>query len=1464
MHLSLLRRSRRISLPLQCLLWIFFGLLAVVPWQHIRGEDATVTSTPKDDLSEWGDDPVDPEAPPTTNSQERLMSVGISDSSSLIFRGQSPPPGYNMAPIEGQQPSAMDQFTGRSGKAFGAQVRLSGITGPAIGREHPIFPFELMPYAFLDNNVFFTDIRGFTDTKYGFGGNFGGGYRHYFPGIDRIFGVNAYYDYDNTSGALFREVGFGVETLGALFDMRANAYFPTGSTRELQSIVNLNGTQVFSGHNLLVDQQKTVLNALRGFDAEVGFPIPGAMPERHDLRFFGGGYWFEGDKVSAFGGWKGRFQANVIPNVAINLQVSNDSMFKTNVVFGATWSFGGYRQPEDVKKTQFDRMTTPVQRQYNMVVGQTKELEQGVAVINPATNLPYFFEHVDSNAAGPGDGTVENPFKVFTDAQNPSPHDIIFVHAGSTFSGISVALEDNVRVLGESPNIDHLVVTNVASNVTNQGNSLLLPHLTTAGPTDLRPMFLNSPGVGVSLANNSEFSGFQIGNAAVPGSGPAGIGIFGNNISNVVVRQTDVSFSGGEGVLLNNTGGSIFFLGDTINTPTGNANTFHVNNTQGNITVAADTFSTLTNSSGSDIPTPMVINNTNGLGGRALLIENTAAGSNVNFTTSTVNSTDDNSGSAILVQNVAGIVSLGDANIDNNNGFGVNIINNSGIINGNGTYTINGSISDAINIQNLSATGRVNFNDPGTSSTTPAGIKITNRQARGINLFNNAGNVNFNTPVSIASAGSVALAAIDYQNNTGNVIFNNPGNNSNSIDITNGGIGILIGDVGGVNVNTGSFTVNGPTHIVNPAGVGIRIINDRSSVTFNGGPTVTADAMIDQRQDIGIQVLTNHGVVIFNGISTIANDNATPTNMPAVDIRGNSDLAGSVTFNGLIVNDALGPAAPGFGGIGVNLGGSGVDANPANITFNTLQINNATGGTAFFANNVGQISPSGTSTGLTIFGSQAINPLAVQLSTISAVDGEAMNIQNSVLNVRMNQVSSQDSPTNGITLVNNQSFPLTTTISTGTTLTPLNNYMFQILGINGTTLRNGGTIQGAANAGISITQSGSLFQTGAVNLVQSNLVSNDQGAVVNGLLQLTANNINVSTSTHNGMVVTNVPQVDISQSNFNLNGTDRADNAIHLVATQSLLLTNPTFGNYRWNIVNNNTTSAGTVAGFIGGTGAGDLVVVDSNNQVIQIQTSPTTTLVTPLIFNFTNNSMQVQPGDSAAAQSSALAVNWTGIQSGNINGNTINLTGFDRAISIVNNDPTQYTAINTNYFILGNTINATGGGNVGLFVNNFGPTALTVAALLNSDGTSTFNNFNFTSPTNLFSNTGDTAMNFSVLNSTNNQTTSINLTDNIVTMVGQNSEQGVVFQTLQGPANVILSNNNISVDTAPNAPTLGQGINFQSVLGTINLSGNLNNTVTINGFNTVPNTGGVTTADWVRLSGNRTGSFFVNGFTYQ
>ena len=58
-----------------------------------------------------------------------------------------------------------DQLSGQSGEAFGALLRAGVLTGPAIGRDESIVPFEMMPYAFAGKGMFFVDIRGFRATS---------------------------------------------------------------------------------------------------------------------------------------------------------------------------------------------------------------------------------------------------------------------------------------------------------------------------------------------------------------------------------------------------------------------------------------------------------------------------------------------------------------------------------------------------------------------------------------------------------------------------------------------------------------------------------------------------------------------------------------------------------------------------------------------------------------------------------------------------------------------------------------------------------------------------------------------------------------------------------------------------------------------------------------------------------------------------------------------------------------------------------------------------------------------------------------------------------------------------------------------------------------------------------------------------------------------------------------------------
>jgi hypothetical protein len=1451
MHVSLPRLFHHVSPTKPFLLWLGFGVLAVVPWQYLCGQEYPVTPIIEqqidDPLAEWDrtNGAVEITTPPPRDPvSQAITAKGNTDSKqltspSLIFRGQNAP--LEMRPIqvdprqsrpEMDDPGILqsDLISGRSGQAYGSLFRIGGFTGPAIGRNTAIFPLEWMPYSLIDNNLFFADLRGYKGSTDTWGANLGGGYRRYLPRFDRILGVNAFFDYDTTSGATFRQVGFGVESLGALYDVRANAYLPTGSSSQQLSLVNIDGTQQFVGHNLIVNQQKSIANALHGFDAEIGVPVPGTIPQRHDLRVFGGGYWYEGVDISAFGGWKTRIQANVIPSIALQLEVTHDQQFNTNVVFGGSWSYGGFKQSPDQPQTQYGRMTTPIIRNYNMIVGNTNKYNVGVEVINPATNQPYFIEHVDSQATTSGDGTVEHPFQVFADAQNSTPHDIIFVRANSVFDGVGVALEPNVRVLGEASTVQHLVATTDPNSNSGLGNSLLLPQPSGNTPNS-RPMFLRAPGDGVILANNSEFSGFLVGDIRDSTSGPAGRGIVGDGIQNAVVRQTDVSFSGDQAVYLQNTSGTISFLGDVINDPLFDATTFQVVGTTGQVIFSSDP---LTATAG-------VINNVQGAGGRSLIVEQTQAGSSVNFTGSTVNDTN---GNGILLRNNAGIVTLGNALVKNGLGIGLDIKDNTGLIGTNGLLQIDGSASDAIVISGLATGGQVSFNDP----TNPVGVSILNRAERGIYLNNNLGNVIFGTGVNVQAAGSVAKAAIEYQDSSGNVTF------SNNVAISGGGPGFLIGHIedNNPNFNTGQFSVNGNTTITNPTGIGIQVTHDQSRVLFNAG--LNSTTTINERGNIGIQILDDRGLVSFNGATTIANTAATPTNRPAVDIRQNTAQTNSVFFNVLNVQGATGPAATGFGGVGVNIGGANLaDANTAPVTFSVLNVA-ATNGTALFVNREGQNSVAPAS------------GLAIGQGTISSVGGTAVDIRNSAINVNLTSVSSTASatlnPDYGIQLLNNNLISQSVTPA-------LDNFMFTV----GTTTSNsqttGGTISGASIAAVNLNQTQTnLIQTGAVSLNNMTIQANTMGIVANNLLQLNVSNSNFSNNIGTGLAVDqgtaidakNLLRVDISRSLFNLNGTTLSDHAIYLQATTPLaqpvmVNSTPTNGRYLWNI-SNNTNQGGLIGGFTGRAGTGDLVLISGSApgggdlQVTNNNTNPAQIYAVPLVFQFQNNSMLVQQ------QAAGLAVNWTGqIDAASsvinlvsaISSNTINLTGQNDGISI-KNATTQYT---TNFAMNNNAITGTGGGNNGLYIENFGPSNLQI-------GTFTGNIFDFTTPPqNLNGTSIDYGMNISMFNTTNTSSF-VNISNNTITMRGGPQNQGILFPSVQAPATFTFNNNLITITNAQ--PLVGQGIDFALVSKpSVVLRGNVSNTILING-----NGPGITSQNWFNRqpANSTTGQLIINGFS--
>ena len=193
------------------------------------------------------------------------------------------------------------------------------------------------------------------------------------------------------------------------------------------------------------------------------------------------------------------------------------------------------------------------------------------------------------------------------------------------------------------------------------------------------------------------------------------------------------------------------------------------------------------------------------------------------------------------------------------------------------------------------------------------------------------------------------------------------------------------------------------------------------------------------------------------------------------------------------------------------------------------------------------------------------------------------------------------------------------------------------------------------------------------------------------------------------------------------------------------------------------------------------------------------------------------------------------------MNFNNVNLGGNDTAF-LVQNASTQYA---TNFVISNNNVLANNGGNTGVLINDSNRTNVSIDS----------NNFNFlTAVVNLVTNP-DYGMKISVNNAPTNFST-MDISNNIITMAQGPLDQGIVFPTLFAPASITFNGNNINITGAQ--PIIGQGIQFQIVHGApVVLHGNVNNVISVNG-----NGAGITPTNWFSPipSTVTQGQFIING----
>lgn len=845
---------------------------------------------------------------------------------------------------------------------LGVSFRGGHMAGSTVGRQESITHINLMPYVSINDGMLFGDSRLLRANKGDLGWSFGGGYRHYIQDWDVVIGGNGYYDHDGLTGTDLQQWSAGGEILAQGWELRGNYYQTFGDTFNLVGQSIDQDSAAFSGNNITFTRVDTFAEALKGFDAEAGFLLPGDIAERFDLRAFGGGYFYEGENINGFAGWSTRLQADIGRWLELGLKLTNDEVFDTTVSFNAAVYFGGFESQEHTKRSAIQRFRDPVRRNMNVVASTSDTLAPGQLAIDPDDNLPFTVAHVNSNdLIGPFNGTVENPFANLTQGLGAGT-DIVFVHAGSIFDAAPqnvVNLLPSQQLIGEG-----LIQTNrnteTSITVLALGNplQLTLPDSPTfaANPNLLRPTLRNSAGNAVTMADDSLFSGFIIDN-------PTGHGIFSNGATDTTINDVLVQGAGQSAIFLQNTSGITAITNTTLIADAAATNaTFHVDGGSGTVRFSStDNF--------------LLASITNDSALQSVLIENMTGG-NVDMIRSSV--TEDGGLGVLIRNNTGGSATLDNLNLANSTGTGLAILDSAG------NYTIRKTSTQLqqTTITNAALQSILVNNASGTVAFTDD-VLISNRNAEGIEVQSSSGIVRFTGDVMLdelgAGAGAQAGISVHDQLANGLVTLEDQLTIRGITGRGSLGEGVFLTN----NDAASGFIVRGDTNIIGTDGISVRIDNNDGRAQFLG------QTQISQRLLEGISITNSAGAIQFGGtagdIATILNDLAAPSQSAAILATDNS---ANIVFGGVAIDNAQGNLP---GGAGMHLVN-----NTGEINIGTLDIISLDGIGLFGLNNAS---------------------IEVRGGDILSDNQAAVNIEESGIDISLESVTSNNSPNYGIRLV---------------------------------------------------------------------------------------------------------------------------------------------------------------------------------------------------------------------------------------------------------------------------------------------------------------------------------------------------------------------------------------------------------------------------------------------------------------
>ncbi|MFO0999890.1 MAG: inverse autotransporter beta domain-containing protein [Planctomycetaceae bacterium] len=724
----------------------------------------------------------------------------------------------------------------------------------------PLLPAE------SDSTIWFGDIRGLIFNDAEFGSNVGTGYRWFVEDQNRIYGINGYWDTRNDNSLLFNQAGIGVESLGQIFDFRANGYTPAVDADYQYQL----GNAYFQDNRLFVPATA----ALSGLDAEAGVNLPSL--HQISSSVFGGGYYYDSNRTIAAAGWRVRAEATFRDFVVVGVSVQDDELFgqtvngmievRHTVFHHSTLARRSMRHKfRDADGSRYGqtvrhRLADPVYRRENIVL---KEESARPATLSGA---PLNFVHVVPGGAG--DGTFENPYGTISTAMlDPlAGSGVIYTPAGGTFTE-NVTMTPGSTLFSNGP----------TQFVNSDFGSVRLPLSGANGSLSALPSTIVGD---VTLANDSVLNGFDV-QGGVSGTNVLGVSLANNRIASSpgnaisLTTSSDVSMDNllianpaGRGILLTtatasmssvtiqNSGSTALELDTSVGVSMNNMSITNpadrgilMNNSAANmssVTIrnSGSTALELNTSAGASIDNLVIANPA----GRGILLNDSSA----NMSSVTIQNSG-NTAFEINTTNVGGIVAASGLNITNTagsiRGIDANVTGTGNLLLGlsaiPGAAPASNSISvkeDAVNVStSAGSTGNavVLLNTLAVSSSSGAGIVLDGSAGAGTMW------------VSSLAGNSVTEAA------TGGALFNTVTFDSNPLTpaIEQVSAGIL--SVGAVpdNVKGAGLSIQNSTGDLN---LGVtRIFNNNGPGLFvASSPTLTVSSTL------GSTIETQSGAVL--------------------------------------------------------------------------------------------------------------------------------------------------------------------------------------------------------------------------------------------------------------------------------------------------------------------------------------------------------------------------------------------------------------------------------------------------------------------------------------------------------------------------------------------------------------------------------------------------------------------------